>query len=98
MNGWYKNGDTHKETYFAIPYTQNGKKRSFQPDFIVQYADGQIGIYDTKAGSTADSDETKAKAVALAKYIEKHNQKGRTLQGGIATARDDKYTKWQIAE
>lgn len=94
---WYKNGDAHKETYFAIPYTLNGKKRSFQPDFIVQYADGHIGIYDTKAGSTADSDETKAKVVALAKYIEKHNQKGRAFQGGIATALDDKYTKWQIA-
>lgn len=79
---WYKNG-VSKEMYFAIAYVhpQDGLLHSFYPDYIVCYKDKKIGIYDTKSGFTAESDETVAKSDALQDYILKN--KGKNLTGGI---------------
>jgi len=80
---WYQNGEKN-EVYFAIPYTENsGKKSSFYPDFIVQYKDGRIGIFDTKKGDTATKEDTVLKANALSKYIESEKKNGKNLFGGI---------------
>lgn len=78
---WYKNG-TSKEIYFAIPFTdKEGFERAFYPDFILRKKDGAIGIFDTKSGMTADSDDTARKSDALQEYISKN--KKHKLFGGI---------------
>ncbi|HBB76377.1 MAG: hypothetical protein A2186_01575 [Candidatus Levybacteria bacterium RIFOXYA1_FULL_41_10] len=82
---WYKNG-TNKEVYFAIPYIhpQDGLQHSFYPDYIVFFKD-KIGIYDTKSGIHAESDETVVKANVLHDYIRKN--KARKLIGGIVISK-----------
>ena len=55
---------------------------SFQPDFIVRYQDGRIGIYDTKS-SGFQEDDTRIKAETLQQYISAENTKGKNLCGGI---------------
>ena len=80
---WYKNG-TDKETCFAIEYKDPKTEimRAFYPDYIVNFSDGSIGIYDTKSGITAEIEETKAKSNALHSYIKTH-LKEHKVKGGI---------------
>ena len=51
------------------------------PDYIVQFKNGDIGIYDTKSGMTRTSKETSAKSDALQKYVAKNKK----LVGGIVS-------------
>lgn len=89
IDWWYQNGEKN-EIYFGIPYTdEQGKKNTFYPDFIVQYAGGEIGIFDTKKGSTADSKDTELKANALSQYVQKENKQGKNLFGGVVVPDDD---------
>ena len=84
---WFKNG-TKEQTYFSLIYTDNkGKERSFFPDFIFQYADGTIGIFDTKEGFTAE--DATEKAEALAKYLDGLNKKHKKSIGGILTVKEN---------
>ena len=79
---WYKNGKSEVK-YFAVPYTDEfGLEWSFYVDFIIQFTDGTLGIFDTKSGQTAK--DAKYKAEGLAKYIKKYNTHTRPLRGGIA--------------
>src|SRR3989338_7289382 len=73
---WFKNGETEIK-YFAVLRTDS---YTFYPDFIVQFKDGSIGIFDTKSGMTAK--DAKERAEGLQKYIKE--QKGKKLWGGIA--------------
>jgi len=79
---WYKNGES-KETYFAVPYTHpaDDLEHAFYPDYIVRMKDGSLGIFDTKSGFTATSEETRAKSDALQAYIATNKKK--KLLGGI---------------
>lgn len=75
---WFKNGESEVK-YFAIPYTdENGIERAFYVDFIIQFTDGRIGLFDTKGGSTAEG--AKSRAEGLQKYIGKNKK----MWGGIA--------------
>ena len=70
---WYKNGESERK-YFAVKYRDSKKiPRGFYVDFIVLTKDGKIGLFDTKAGRTAE--DSKQKAEALAKYIKEQNEK-----------------------
>ena len=92
---WYQNGEKN-EIYFGLPYSdQEGKKRTFYPDFIVRYTDGRIGLFDTKKGFTVDSKDTELKANALSKYIEKENKQGKNLLGGIVVP-DESNTHFKL--
>ena len=73
------------ESYFAIAYVDpiTGFERAFYPDYIVQFADDSIGIYDPKAGMTVTSPETAAKSDALQAYFKKSKRKN--LKGGIVS-------------
>lgn len=51
---------------------------TFYPDFIIQFKEGSIGIFDTKSGMTA-----KERAEGLQRYIKEQNKKGKKLWGGI---------------
>ena len=70
---WFKNGYGEIK-YFAVMSTDGG---AFYPDFIVQFKDGRIGIFDTKGGFTAK--DAKARAEGLQKYIKELNKKGRKV-------------------
>jgi len=70
---WYKNG-VSKAIYFGIEYDYEWRKRVFYPDFIVQYKNGKIGVFDPKDGNTASSLETRLKAEALHRYIKEHSE------------------------
>lgn len=75
---WFKNGETEAK-YFAVPYVdENGIERAFYVDFIVQFTDGSIGLFDTKSGMTAK--DAGPRAEGLQKYLKKN----KNVWGGIA--------------
>ena len=55
---WFKNGAEGKDA-FGLKYfnTVHKEERLFYPDWIVKFKDGRIGIFDTKAGMTAENPE-----------------------------------------
>ncbi|TRZ79989.1 hypothetical protein D4R86_05085 [bacterium] len=79
---WWQNGSEHMALNFGIKCDEKGK--TFQPDFLVMFKNGKIGIYDTKASGFQEGDN-KIKAEALQKYIEQENKRRKKdlLTGGI---------------
>jgi type III restriction enzyme len=75
---WYKNGEGEIK-YFAVQRPDN---QAFYPDFIIQFKNGSIGIFDTKSGMTAK--DSKERAEGLQKYVKIQRKKGKKLIGGIA--------------
>lgn len=68
---WYwENGSELMRINFGIPY--NGGMNTFQPDFIVKFTDGTIGIFDTKAIDQR-VDDTRVKQEALYNYLQSIN-------------------------
>ena len=76
---WWQNGSEHMALNFGIKY---GVENTFQPDFIVAYNDGRIGIFDTKAIGVNENDN-RVKNEALQAYIKEENAKGKHLFGGL---------------
>jgi type III restriction enzyme len=76
---WWQNGSEHMAINFGLKY---GIKSTFQPDFLIMFSDGRLGIFDTKASGERE-DDNKAKGEALQKYISKENEKGKNLIGGL---------------
>ena len=91
---WWKNGENKKD-YFGIKYEYpKGVIHTFYPDYLVQFTDGQIGIFETKGIGDRDGETyTKAKAEKLQEYIREQNKKGKKLFGGIAI---EKNGRWKI--
>lgn len=83
---WYKNG-VSKAIYFWIEYNYECRKRVFYPDFIVQFKNWRVWIFDPKKWDTASSLETRLKAEALQRYIKDHS--GIDLIGGIVIKEKD---------
>lgn len=77
---WYKNGEGEIK-YFAVLREDD---QAFYPDFIIQFKDGSVGIFDTKSGRTAETSDAAPRAYALWKYINKANGSGQKLLGGLA--------------
>ena len=85
---WFKNGD-RDATFFAVPRFETKKVKGvdveeefpFYVDFIVQFKDGSIGLFDTKKGITAR--DAPSRAEGLQRYIMEQNKKGKKLWGGI---------------
>jgi len=87
---WHKNGDNGSE-HFSISYynPDENKEKLFYPDWIIKTKNGVL-IFDTKAGITAESNDTKYKAEALQSWL-----KGRKdFDGGIAV--QDGPNGWKI--
>lgn len=82
---WFKNGQRDGSN-FAVPYIEKGEKKPFYVDWIVKFKDGRIGLFDTKAGITAETAKTRAEG--LAKYLRAENAKGKRLFGGIVIKKD----------
>jgi type III restriction enzyme len=87
---WHKNGDTGSE-HFSISYynPDENKEKLFYPDWVVKTKNGVL-IIDTKAGITAESNDTKYKAEALQVWLK--GKKG--IDGGIAVK--DGVNGWKI--
>lgn len=85
---WWKNGE-NKQDYFGIKYEYpEGVIHTFYPDYLVQLADGRLGIFEVKEIGDRDGlNYTKAKAEKLQEYIEV--QKGKKLFGGIVIEKSD---------
>ncbi|MFH1656153.1 MAG: DEAD/DEAH box helicase family protein [Candidatus Nealsonbacteria bacterium] len=100
---WWQNGNEHMALNFGIKYNT---KSTFQPDFLVMFKNGQIGIYDTKA-SGFQEDDNKLKGEALQKYIREENKrkKKKLLIGGLIIKEgkhfrinsDDKYKPFKFS-
>jgi len=75
---FWKNGNEHMETNFGIKVDN---KKTFQPDFIVKFKDGRIGIFDTKSGIHKSDDYIKSNA--LQKYIVEERNNGKNIFGGL---------------
>jgi len=84
IDWWFKNGDYGK-LYYAIKYynSEEQKEELFYPDWIIKFKDKTIGIFDTKKGNTATSQETKDKALALSNKIK---ELGKKFIGGIVVS------------
>jgi len=94
---WWKNGDNGKE-YFAIKYEFEGEISAFYPDFIIQFSNGTVGLFETKDECDVEAKtKTKAKAEALYRYIKEENTKGKKLIGGIVVEQNaEKAGTWKI--
>lgn len=92
VDWWYKNGEK-MQSYFGIPFVTIDeeaniqKPATFYPDYIIRFKDGSLGIYDTKAGVTLTSEDTRRKSNALQSYIADHTHLN--IKGGIIDARQD---------
>ena len=88
---WH-NGDERMEINFGISYS-NGTS-TFQPDFIVKFKDGRVGIFDTKP-IDYNVEDTQIKANALYQYLEDQNMsrdpKYGKLIGGIVVSNSTNY-------
>ena len=81
MIEWFwKNGDEHMESNFGIK-KEDGY--TFQPDFIIKFKDGRIGIFDTKAGKGFNETDNFEKSNALYKYIAESRYEGKNIVGGL---------------
>ncbi len=90
---WLKNGTGKDALGFKYTDTQSGKERLFYPDWIILFKDKRIGIFDTKAGITAKSPETKDKAEELQRRIKTLNTTSHRYKyvGGIVEKREMKW-------
>ena len=87
---WWQNGSEHMNLNFGIKY--NGGS-TFQPDFLVMFKDGKLGIFDTKASGDRE-DQNKIKAEALQKWIKEHqNNYDFEIFGGIVIF---EHPSWKI--
>ena len=76
---WWQNGSEHMALNFGIKYNT---KSTFQPDFLVMFKNGRLGIFDTK-GIGYQEDNNKKKSEALQEYIKEENQNGKNIFGGV---------------
>lgn len=78
---WFKNGSQGRD-YFAIRYINADSKKEelFYPDWIINFKDGRVGIFDTKKGRTATDNDTVYKAEALQAKLKEF---GKKYVGGI---------------
>ncbi len=75
---WLKNGDSGKDAYSVVYFNKADNRDSLlYPDWIVQFKNGKIGIFDTKSGRTLN---TEGRAKGLAKKLQELGDK---YLGGI---------------
>ena len=70
---WYwENGSELMRINFGISY--NNGMNTFQPDFIIKFKDGSVGIFDTKPYDETNLADTTVKNEALRDYLHDINQ------------------------
>ena len=71
VDWFWENGTEQMRTNFGISY--NNGMNTFQPDFIVRFKNGTVGIFDTKPNGNINLADTTLKQEALYNYIQKIN-------------------------
>ena len=85
---FWKNGSEHMNTNFGIKKASGG---AFQPDFLIQFKNGKVGIFDTKAGKGFNENDNIEKSNALQQYIVDQNNKGKNLIGGLVIKDNNRF-------
>ena len=67
----WENGTELMRVNFGISY--NNGMNTFQPDFLVKFIDGTVGIFDTKPNDETNLADTTKKCAALYDYIQSTN-------------------------
>lgn len=92
---WFKNG-VNKVEYLGVKYFFPANRiKSFYPDYIVQYKDGSIGVFETKSRGDDENlggfnEKTKRKAEALFVWKEELASKGIKVRAGIVLVVSEK--------
>ena len=92
---WFKNG-VNKVEYLGVKYFFPANRiKSFYPDYIVQYKDGTLGIFETKSKGDDENlggfnEKTKRKAEALFSWKKELTSKGVKVRAGIVLVVSDK--------
>ncbi len=91
---WYKNGDRGKE-HFAVPWIDStGNPQVFYVDFIVHFAGGQVGLFDTKTRKS-DSDAPQ-KHNGLNAYCIDQTKSAKPTKGSLIIPTEiDQQTVWR---
>ncbi|MBR6252689.1 MAG: DEAD/DEAH box helicase family protein [Clostridia bacterium] len=85
---FWKNGQEHMKTNFGI---EKKDGTTFQPDFIIKFKDGRIGIFDTKAVGFNEADNEE-KALALQQFQLDEYKAGRgRFECGLVIFEDGKF-------
>ena len=87
VDWFWQNGAEHMKTNFGIKYNETS---TFQPDFIVKFKNGYIGIFDTKP-INFNVEDTASKSNALSNYIKEEKKKGKYLVGGIVVDKGNNF-------
>ena len=74
---WFKNGEKDR-IFFSVPYEKDNGNSLFFVDFIVQFANGRIGLFDPK-GIETTAPKSGEKVKDLKKYIDQNQN----VFGGI---------------
>ena len=92
---WFKNG-VNKVEYFGVKYFFPANRiKSFYPDYVVQYLDGTIGVFETKSKGNDENlggfnEKTKLKAEALYVWKKALSAEGIKVRAGIVLVVSDK--------
>lgn len=84
---WWKNGDRGRE-YFAVPYRWNDGWHLFYPDYLVEWSNATLGIYEVKKAGDPQ-EPTASKAAGLAQWMTSHPPSGRSIEFGICVEYPD---------
>jgi len=92
---WFKNG-VNKVEYLGVKYFFPANRiKSFYPDYVVQYLDGTIGVFETKSKGDDENlggfnEKTKRKAEALYVWKKALSVEGIKVRAGIVLVVNDK--------
>jgi type III restriction enzyme len=85
---WFKNG-VNKVEFLGLKYEfPVNRIKSFYPDYVVQYKDGTVAVFETKSKGDDENlggfnEKTKRKAEALSEWKTNLIKKGRKVRAGI---------------
>lgn len=82
---WFKNGEGDGTSFAVKTIKENGEPAPFFVDFIVFFKNKTIGLYDTKAGNTLQTEDIESKHNGLKNAINDMHYKKYKLTGGIVS-------------
>ena len=91
VEAWYQNR-VNDTKYFSVKYLDELKKiKLFYPDFLIRFKKNVIGIFDTKAGFTLSTKDTKYKLIGLNQYLKNISDAEVKFIGGIVTQNNNQF-------
>lgn len=90
---WHKNGDNGPDNFAVVYPKPDGSNGLFYVDFIILFASGTLGFFDTK--TKASDPEAPAKQQGLLLWMEIQRAGGRQVVGGILIPVGSDYSSWR---